>query len=61
MTCPQTMVGRYTLAGGASGGSDWPLVHPAQGAYGGGTWDAVVARFTFTGDKPDAPTGLQVK
>jgi hypothetical protein len=55
------MVGRYTLAGGASGGSDWPLVHPAQGAYGGGTWDAVVARFTFTGDKPDAPTGLQVK
>ena len=34
------------VAGGVSGGTDWPLLHPAQGTYGGGTWDAVVAKFS---------------
>jgi hypothetical protein len=33
------------VAGGVSGGTDWPRLHPAQGTYGGGTWDAVVAKF----------------
>jgi hypothetical protein len=36
------------LVGGVSGGSDWPLVLPAQDTYGGGTWDAIVAKFTFS-------------
>ena len=43
--------GGSILAGGVSGGIDWPLFHPAQVAYGGGTWDAVVAKFTFTTGK----------
>ena len=34
------------LAGGVSGGSNWPLLRPAQAAYGGGTWDAVFAKFS---------------